>query len=91
LFSSLLIFLSLLPNVNNLFYLELLQLVLISADLSRNAPDSVFAGLANPKARYRISSRISGRILALAAIFFVKYRINVFKKTALTIIGFCKH
>jgi hypothetical protein len=42
--------------------------------LSRDAPDTVFAGYpANPKAGYRIS----GRIFGLATIFLVKYQTNL--------------
>jgi hypothetical protein len=55
---------------------------------NRDATNTVFAGYpANPKAGYRISSRIfgkagyriSGRILGLTTIYFVNYQIN-FKK-----------
>jgi hypothetical protein len=50
---------------------------------TRDAPDTDFAG-------YRMSSRISDRILGLTTIFFGKIS-NKFMKTALTIIDFCKH
>jgi hypothetical protein len=44
---------------------------------NRDAPDTVFAGyLVNPKAGYRISSRI----LDFTTIFLVKYQVYIIKK-----------